>query len=287
MWHCRELKRCVDLFKSISISIMKSKHNLIMYSPRNNISHFNKTDVALLSSQYSIAHIEYCSCINRLENARVFSTTTIMLAKSKDRGKDKKKSTQKKNIDFREMEEVVNVEKLTLQLDKLMDRLKDNYIKNVSVRSAAGAIEELPIKVEGTQYLLQELVQINRTPKTVILNASAFPQYIPDIIQVLTKNQMNLNPQQDGTMIYIPIPKVTKEYRESLSKSAKSFYIKCRDDMKEVRNEYIKKVKNVDKLPQDVSLRVQGYIDTFINQYIAKAEQILETKQKELMGDEK
>ncbi|KAI4496382.1 hypothetical protein M0804_000192 [Polistes exclamans] len=285
MWNYTGLKRCVNLFKSISISIMRSKHNLIMYSPRNNISHFNKTKIALLPSQHSIAHIEYCSCTNRLENARAFSTT-IMLAKSKDRGKDKKKTTQKKNIDFREMEEVVNVEKLTLQLDKLMDRLKDNYIKNVSVRSAAGAIEELPVKLDGTQYLLQELVQVSRTPKMVILNASAFPQYIPNIIQVLTKNQMNLNPQQDGTMIYIPIPKVTKEYRESLSKSAKSFYIKCRDDMKEVRTEYIKKVKNVSKLPQDVSLRVQGYIDVYTNQYIEKAEKILETKQKELMGDE-
>lgn len=285
MWNYTGLKRCVNLFKSISVSIMRSKHNLIMYSPRNNISHFNKTKIALLPSQHSIAHIEYCCCTNRLENARAFSTT-IMLAKSKDRGKDKKKTTQKKNIDFREMEEVVNVEKLTLQLDKLMDRLKDNYIKNVSVRSAAGAIEELPVKLDGTQYLLQELVQVSRTPKMVILNASAFPQYIPNIIQVLTKNQMNLNPQQDGTMIYIPIPKVTKEYRESLSKSAKSFYIKCRDDMKEVRTEYIKKVKNVNKLPQDVSLRVQGYIDVYTNQYIEKAEKILETKQKELMGDE-
>ncbi|KAI4500123.1 hypothetical protein M0802_004540 [Mischocyttarus mexicanus] len=281
MWNCTKLKPYVNLFKSISISITKSKHNLVMYSPMNNILWCDKTDIALPPSMRSIGNCYYS---NRLENVRTFSTS-IILAKGKDRVKSTKKAAQKKNIDLREMEEIVNVEKLTLQLEKVMDRLKDNYIKNVSIRSAAGAIEELPVKIDGTQYLLQELVQISRTPKLVTLNASAFPQYIPNIIQVLTKNQMNLNPQQDGTMIYIPIPKVTKEYRESLSKSAKAFYIKSRDDMKNIRTEYIKKVKSIDKLPNDVSLRVQEYIDVFTNQYIEKAGKILENKQKELMGD--
>ncbi|XP_035734106.1 ribosome-recycling factor, mitochondrial-like [Vespa mandarinia] len=284
MWKCTELKRSVNLIKSILSSIMRSKHNWLIYLPKNNISHYPETYRTLLPLQHSNIHSEQYHCSNKFENVKMFSTT-IVLAKSKDRGKDKKKTTHKKNIDIQEMKEVINVEKLTLQLEKTMDKLKENYIKYVSVRSAAGAIEELPITLDGTRYLLQELVQITRTSKLVTLNASAFSQYIPNIIQVLSKNQMNLNPQQDGTVIYIPIPKVTKEYRENLSKSAKSFFIKCRDDIKDIRTQYIKKVKNIDKLPQDASLRVQGYIEVFTNQYIEKAEKILETKQKELMGD--
>lgn len=284
MWNCTELKRSVNLLKSILSSTIRSKHNWIIYLSKNNISHCIKTYGVLLPLRYNNVPIEQCYCFNKFENVKLFSTT-VVLAKSKDRGKDKKKLTHKKNIDLREMEDVINVEKLTSQLEKTMNWLKENYIKNVSLRSAAGAIEELPVALDGTQYLLQELVQITRTSKLVTLNASAFPQYIPNIIQVLSKNQMNLNPQQDGTVIYIPIPKVTKEYRENLSKSAKSFFIKCRDDIKDIRTQYIKKVKNVDKLPQDVSLRVQGYIEVFTNQYIEKAEKILETKQKELMGD--
>lgn len=206
MWKCTELKRSVNLLNSILSSIIRSKHNWIIYLPKNNISSCAGTYRTLLPLRHSHIHIEQCHCSNKFENVKMFSTT-IVLAKSKDRGKDKKKTTLKKNIDLNEMQEVINVEKLKLQLEKAMDRLKENYIKNVSVRSAAGAIEELPITVDGNQYLLQELVQITRTSKLVTLNASAFPQYIPNIIHVLSKNQMNLNPQQDGTIIYIPIPK--------------------------------------------------------------------------------
>ncbi|KAK2587047.1 hypothetical protein KPH14_011001 [Odynerus spinipes] len=183
------------------------------------------------------------------------------------------------------MGQVLDVAKLTMQLDNVLEKLKNNFIKNVSLRTAAGAIEELTVTFDGSQYLLQELVQISRTPKLVTLNASAFPQVIPNIIEILSKNQMNLNPQQDGTVIYIPIPKVTKEYRENLSKSAKSFFIKTRDDIKDIRTNQIKKLKNLEKLPQDTFFRVQGYVEILTNQYISKAEKILETKQKELMGD--
>ena len=37
-------------------------------------------------------------------------------------------------------------------------------------------------------------------------------------MKTLQGSGMNLNPQQDGLRIYVPIPKVTKEYREKLVK---------------------------------------------------------------------
>lgn len=62
--------------------------------------------------------------------------------------------------------------------------------------------------MDGKDHTLQELAQIVRTnPKTVILKMAIFPQAIPAVIQALQKSGMNLNPQQDGTSIYIPVPK--------------------------------------------------------------------------------
>lgn len=61
---------------------------------------------------------------------------------------------------------------------------------------------------EGKEYQLQELAQIVRkNPKTIIINMAAFPQVIPAALQSIEKSGMNLNPQQDGTALFIPIPK--------------------------------------------------------------------------------
>jgi ribosome recycling factor len=71
-----------------------------------------------------------------------------------------------------------------------------------------GSIETLPVSLEGKEYELQELAQIVRkNPKTIIINMSAFPQAMPAALQSLQKSGMNLNPQQDGTTLFIPIPK--------------------------------------------------------------------------------
>jgi ribosome recycling factor len=35
---------------------------------------------------------------------------------------------------------------------------------------------------------------------------SSFPQAIPNVLQAIQVSGMNLNPQQDGTTIFIPVP---------------------------------------------------------------------------------
>jgi len=71
-----------------------------------------------------------------------------------------------------------------------------------------GSIETLPLSLDGKEYELQELAQIIRkNPKTIVINMASFPQAIPSAIQAINKSGMNLNPQQDGTTLFIPIPK--------------------------------------------------------------------------------
>ncbi|KAG4076506.1 hypothetical protein HA402_005969 [Bradysia odoriphaga] len=95
---------------------------------------------------------------------------------------------------------------------------------------------------------------------------------------------MNLSPQQDGTTIFIPVPKITKEHRENLSKNAKTLFIKCRDSIKDAQNSVVKKLKNQKDISQDDNFSIQGQVVSIAEKYIAEAEDILEVKQKELQG---
>jgi ribosome recycling factor len=71
-----------------------------------------------------------------------------------------------------------------------------------------GSIETLPVSLDGKEYELQEIAQIIRTyPTTIVINMASFPQAIQSAIQAINKSGMNLNPQQDGTTLFIPIPK--------------------------------------------------------------------------------
>ncbi|KAM3959721.1 mitochondrial ribosome recycling factor 1 [Aphomia sociella] len=215
----------------------------------------------------------------------IFKYTVVRnYAKTKDRGKDKK-SKNKVEINTQMMSELVPVDKLKERCNAAIEKMKDDYAKNLSLRSTTGSIESLPVKFEGKEYELQELAQIVRkNPKTIVINFASFPQAIPDALKAISASGLNLNPQQDGTTVYVPVPKVTKEHREALAKNAKALYIKCRDAMKDVQNDYIKKVKKQSSVSEDLVFNVTKQITAMCDEFQTTAKNIYEVKHNELVG---
>lgn len=206
-------------------------------------------------------------------------------AKSKDKGKDKKGKNSKVEINVAAVSEIVPVDKMKERCNAAIDKMKEEFAKNLSLRSTTGSIESLPVKFEGKDYELQELAQIVRkNPKTLVINFASFPQAIPNALKSIQASGLNLNPQQDGTTLYVPVPKVTKEHREALAKNAKALYIKCRDSMKDVQNDFIKKVKKQTSVSEDTIHSVTNQIIAICNDYQTEAKGIYEIKHNELVG---
>lgn len=209
------------------------------------------------------------------------------------KGKDKPKEKGKKKVIVNEsqLEEVINISSLREQMTEVVDNLKQDFIKQLSLRSSAGSVESLKVEFEEEEYVLQDLAQISRkNPKTLIINMSSFPQLIPVTMKALNESGMNVNPQQEGTTIIIPIPKVTKEHREGLIKNAKTLFVKCRDKIRDIQNKYVKTVKNKEKsegLSQDDVRSINEQLKIIADQYIEQAEKMTNDKQQELKGEAK
>lgn len=211
-------------------------------------------------------------------------------AKGKDKKKEKSSSKKPVKIEINEeqLKNIINIDSMNKQMQKSLDTMRDEFIKNLSLRSTTGSIEALKVKIDGKEHELQELAQITRkNPKTIIVNMIAFPQTIPTVLQAIQKSGMNLNPQQDGTTLFIPVPKLTKEHRENLAKSAKTLFIKCRDSIKDTQNTIIKKVKRQEDISIDENHQVQNQVTAIADKYIADAEKLLDAKQAELIGGSK
>lgn len=211
-------------------------------------------------------------------------------AKGKDKAKikarDKGVKFAKIQLTNDQLQEIIDLNHLNVQMNKALDTMKAEFIQNLSLRSTTGSIETLRVSVDGQDHELQELAQIVRkNPKTIVVNMASFPQTIPATLAALQKSGMNLNPQQDGTTIFIPVPKITKEHRENLSKNAKTLFIKCRDTIKDAQNQVIRKLKRQTDISQDENHSIQGHVIEIGDEFIAQAERLLEVKQKELVGD--
>ncbi|XP_066951599.1 ribosome-recycling factor, mitochondrial isoform X2 [Macrobrachium rosenbergii] len=152
-------------------------------------------------------------------------------------------------------------------------------------KKGKGGIETLPVELEGDKYPLNEVAQVSRkSPQMLIINAASFPQATVGIIKAIRESGMNLNPQQEGTTIYVPVPKVTKEHRENLAKSAKTLCNRCKDQLRERQNNFIRKVRTKEgQVSEDLVYNVQLKIREIADDHMQEAEKLMAAKQKELL----
>ncbi|XP_069672674.1 ribosome-recycling factor, mitochondrial isoform X2 [Periplaneta americana] len=274
--HNRSLSRFVHHSKVSSYSLCHQCNHSVCCSLTNNLIFASNSSASLRTKH----NVPWNLCFSLIRG----------YAKGKDRGREKKKTDKgKKKIDVsdEQLAEVIKVDSLRTQMQKAIDRMKEEYVRNLSLRSTTGSIETLSVNFEGKEYELQELAQIVRkNPKTIIVNMTAFPQTIPATLEAIAKSGMNLNPQQDGTTLFIPVPKVTKEHRENLAKSAKALFVKCKDSIREVQNKFVRNVKNNTNISQDLAYNVQEQIIALGDQYVSEGEKIYEAKHTELIGKE-
>jgi len=220
-----------------------------------------------------------------INNQHSRDTELSRLLSQKSKGKKPAKGSS--NMTYEEFVSIVDGEALWQELDDQLDNLKRIYLHQLSVRSAT-SIDGILVNFEGDSYPLNEIASISKKdPKKVIIDASAFPQAAVDIMKALRESGMNLNPQQDGLTIYVPIPKVTKEFREKLVNGAKKKLTDSKESLRKVQNKYTKSVSEDElsgKISKDDSRSANECIKIVTNHFMSLGDQLYAAKSKEVMG---
>lgn len=185
-----------------------------------------------------------------------------------------------------EMSEVIDIEDYRDQLYIVAEKLKKEYVENLSTRSAAGNIDKLTVKIDNEDHPLNELAVISKkNPNLIAINMTDFPEGLKPTIQAIIDSGACLNPQQEGTMIYVSVPKLTREHRENLAKNAKSLFVKAKDVVRSIQNSFVKEAKGRAELSEDLVFNAVNQIMAIAEHCSSDLEKIMKTKQKELLGD--
>ena len=154
---------------------------------------------------------------------------------------------------------------------------------------SANALDELEVELEGDKFPLKEVASISkRDPKRLVIDVSTFPQATASIVKTLRSTVLNLNPQQEGTRIYVAIPKVTRETRETLAKSAKTKMNQTKNELRDVCNSYIKKIGNLEasgtSIPKNNFEAVKSLLSAMEQNFVQIAETDTHKKQNDLLN---
>ena len=133
---------------------------------------------------------------------------------------------------------------------------------------------------------------INQLGNISILDASTISIQIYDISllknveNAITESNLGINPQIDGPLIRLPIPKLSEERRKEIIKIASEFAENSKVTVRNIRRDFIENSKNEKKnsnLSEDDLKREINQIQKITDNKIEKIDQILEQKKADIL----
>ncbi|CAK6959350.1 ribosome-recycling factor%2C mitochondrial [Scomber scombrus] len=210
--------------------------------------------------------------------ARLYATKK---AKAKAKGQ-----SAKMNINSALVEDIINLGEVKEDMTAVVNALKDDFTRNLSIRTSPGALDHIVVTTQDGKFPLNQLGQISmKSPQFIMVNMSGFPEATAAAARALRESSMNLNPEVDGTIIKVAIPKVTREHRENLSKVAKQLSNKAKDSLRKVRSNAVTEVKKAKEgHSEDIIRLIEKQIQQMADNIAADIDKQLAAKTKELLG---
>ncbi|XP_073333458.1 ribosome-recycling factor, mitochondrial [Pagrus major] len=210
---------------------------------------------------------------------------TRLYATKKAKAKAKGQSA-KVNINSALVEDIISLDEVQADMRAVLDALKDDFTRNLSIRTSPGALDHIVVTTRDGKFPLNQLGQVSmKSPQVIMVNMSSFPEATAAAARALSESSMNLNPEVDGTIIKVPVPKVTREYRENLTKVAKQLSNKAKDSLRRVRSNAVTQIKKAKEGHSEDTIRlVEKQIQQLSDKISVDIDKQLAAKTKELLG---
>ena len=147
-------------------------------------------------------------------------------------------------------------------------------------------LENIFIDAYGSKTPLNQLGNIS-SPDSSMLTIQVWDiNLLKNIENSILESNLGINPQLDGALIRLPIPKLSEERRNELSKIASQYAENFKISIRNIRRDFIeikKREKKDSKLSEDELKKFLTEAQNYTDKYIENIEKILEQKKLDIM----
>ena len=169
--------------------------------------------------------------------------------------------------------------------DRAIEHLQKELVKVRTGKANVSMVDGVHVMYYGSQVPLSQVANVSTADSRTITIQPWEKKIISDIEQAIFAANLGLTPQNDGETIRLTVPPLTEERRKDLVKQVKHHGEETKIAMRNIRHkafDHIKKEKN-NGLSEDQVHSRENQVQQMLNDFVAKVDHIVETKDKELM----
>lgn len=178
------------------------------------------------------------------------------------------------------------IEELQAGIAKAHDALKRDLGKLRTGRASADMLESIRVDYYGTPTPINQMASVT-VPEARLLMIKPWDRSAISLIEkAIQMSPLELNPQNDGELIRIPIPALTEERRREIVKVARDYGEKCRVAIRAARHEakdMLEALKKEGEAGEDEVDRAMKKLEAIVQDGTAKADEIVSRKEKDVM----
>ncbi len=155
-----------------------------------------------------------------------------------------------------------------------------------SGRASVAMLDTIRVDYYGTPTPLNQVGNLAVPDPTLITLQPWDPSLLPAIEKAIRTSDLDLNPQNDGKIIRIPVPSLTEERRKNLVKVAHKHVEEGRVAIRNVRrdsNEHLKKLLKDHDVSEDDEKHALAEVQKLTDQHIEELNAALKKKEMEIM----
>ncbi len=172
------------------------------------------------------------------------------------------------------------------RMDKSVEAFRNEIAKIRTGKATTALLDGIKVDYYGTLTPLNQVGNVSVMDVHTISITPWDKSMVLVIDKAILASDLGLNPISDGTNLKIPIPALTEERRRELVKIVKKFGEDAKVALRNVRrdtNDHLKKVEKNKELTEDQLKEAEKETQKLTDEHIAKIEDIIKHKEKEIM----
>ena len=180
----------------------------------------------------------------------------------------------------------MNLEDLNNKMNSSLGHFEKELQTIRTSRANPSMLENIFIDAYGAKTPINQLGNIS-APDSSMLTIQVWDiSLIKNIENSILESNLGINPQIDGALVRLPIPKLSEERRNELTKIASQYAENSKISIRNIRRDFIeikKREKKDSQLSEDELKKFLNEAQNYTDKYIANIDKILEQKKSDIM----
>ena len=178
------------------------------------------------------------------------------------------------------------IEQLDQKMISAVKHLDREFSTIRTSRANPSMLDNIFADAYGSKTPLNQLGNISVTDSSTITIQVWDTSIIKNIENSILESDLGVNPQIDGQIIRIPIPKLSEERREELTKVAAKYAENSKVVIRNLRRDFIdsqKELKKNSEISEDDLKKILNEVQKLTDRSIEKIDELLKVKKEDIL----